>query len=391
MLVGPDNGLLWPAIERLGGAVEAVDVSLSRVSAGADLGDLPRPRRVRPGRRPPGPRRGARRGGGGDRRRLAGPARGAGAGDRGGRVIAHVVSRRPVRERGARPRRPPPARDRAAAGPPAHGRGRGATHDAVFALTFADVPDGGLILYEDSNRQPRLAVNRGDAAARSGPRARRPRSSCARPTERWTSGSAASGPRAATSGSPTRPTSARASSRPRGRRAARSSPPPSRPPAAAAAAARGRAPAGKAVLCSAILSPLERSSTRCSRSPSRSPSARRSSRSRRSSAGSSGRTTSGVDERKLGGVLIEAQPPDWAVIGIGLNVSIEPDEFPATCASPRPRWATAWAPRRRSRRSVRGLGEWVDADRERVLGRVRRRATRSAGGEIGWVGAGGAG
>src|SRR5436190_4616156 len=29
ILVGPDNGVLWPAIKRLGGAVEAVDVSLS--------------------------------------------------------------------------------------------------------------------------------------------------------------------------------------------------------------------------------------------------------------------------------------------------------------------------------------------------------------------------
>jgi S-adenosyl-L-methionine hydrolase (adenosine-forming) len=29
ILVGPDNGLLWPAIERFGGAVEVVDVSLS--------------------------------------------------------------------------------------------------------------------------------------------------------------------------------------------------------------------------------------------------------------------------------------------------------------------------------------------------------------------------
>jgi S-adenosyl-L-methionine hydrolase (adenosine-forming) len=29
ILVGPDNGLLWPAIERLGGPVEAVDISLS--------------------------------------------------------------------------------------------------------------------------------------------------------------------------------------------------------------------------------------------------------------------------------------------------------------------------------------------------------------------------
>lgn len=35
-----------------------------------------------------------------------------------------------------------------------------------------------------------------------------------------------------------------------------------------------------------------------------------------------------VDERKLAGVLIEARPPDWAVIGIGINLSIADDEFP---------------------------------------------------------------
>jgi BirA family biotin operon repressor/biotin-[acetyl-CoA-carboxylase] ligase len=36
-----------------------------------------------------------------------------------------------------------------------------------------------------------------------------------------------------------------------------------------------------------------------------------------------------VDNRKLSGVLIEARPQDgWAVIGIGLNISIERDEFP---------------------------------------------------------------
>jgi BirA family biotin operon repressor/biotin-[acetyl-CoA-carboxylase] ligase len=36
-----------------------------------------------------------------------------------------------------------------------------------------------------------------------------------------------------------------------------------------------------------------------------------------------------VNGRKLAGVLIEARPQDgWAVIGIGLNLSIEPDEFP---------------------------------------------------------------
>jgi BirA family biotin operon repressor/biotin-[acetyl-CoA-carboxylase] ligase len=36
-----------------------------------------------------------------------------------------------------------------------------------------------------------------------------------------------------------------------------------------------------------------------------------------------------VDGRKLAGVLIEAKPQDgWAVIGIGLNLSISPTEFP---------------------------------------------------------------
>jgi BirA family transcriptional regulator, biotin operon repressor / biotin---[acetyl-CoA-carboxylase] ligase len=36
-----------------------------------------------------------------------------------------------------------------------------------------------------------------------------------------------------------------------------------------------------------------------------------------------------LEERKLAGVLIEARPQDgWAVIGIGLNLSISPHEFP---------------------------------------------------------------
>jgi BirA family transcriptional regulator, biotin operon repressor / biotin---[acetyl-CoA-carboxylase] ligase len=36
-----------------------------------------------------------------------------------------------------------------------------------------------------------------------------------------------------------------------------------------------------------------------------------------------------IEGRKCAGVLIEARPQDgWAVIGVGLNVSIEPNEFP---------------------------------------------------------------
>ncbi len=36
-----------------------------------------------------------------------------------------------------------------------------------------------------------------------------------------------------------------------------------------------------------------------------------------------------VEGRKLAGILVEARPQDgWAVIGIGLNLSISPDDFP---------------------------------------------------------------
>ena len=37
-----------------------------------------------------------------------------------------------------------------------------------------------------------------------------------------------------------------------------------------------------------------------------------------------------IEGRKLAGVLIEAKPQDgWAVIGVGLNLTISPDEFPS--------------------------------------------------------------
>ena len=36
-----------------------------------------------------------------------------------------------------------------------------------------------------------------------------------------------------------------------------------------------------------------------------------------------------IDASKVAGMLIEARPPEWAVIGIGVNVAIEAREFPA--------------------------------------------------------------
>jgi BirA family transcriptional regulator, biotin operon repressor / biotin---[acetyl-CoA-carboxylase] ligase len=42
-----------------------------------------------------------------------------------------------------------------------------------------------------------------------------------------------------------------------------------------------------------------------------------------------------LEGRKLAGILIEAKPQDgWAVIGIGLNLSIAPDEFPPNLRQP---------------------------------------------------------
>ena len=36
-----------------------------------------------------------------------------------------------------------------------------------------------------------------------------------------------------------------------------------------------------------------------------------------------------LDGRKLAGVLIEARPQDsWAIVGVGLNLTVGPDEFP---------------------------------------------------------------
>ncbi len=168
ILVGPDNGLLWPAIERLGRGTEAVDASLSDlrlqpVSATFHGRDIFAPI-------------------------AAHLARGASLSDVGEaidpeslvrtestepvigsrRVVAHAVSvdrfgnvaldlaDRHLPQSGLRMGRPVTVEV------------AGKTRDAVFALTFADVPEGGLLLYEDSNATLAVAVNRGDAAAELG-------------------------------------------------------------------------------------------------------------------------------------------------------------------------------------------------------------------------------
>jgi BirA family biotin operon repressor/biotin-[acetyl-CoA-carboxylase] ligase len=112
-----------------------------------------------------------------------------------------------------------------------------------------------------------------------------------------------------------------------------------------------------------------------------------------------------LDGRKLAGILIEAKPQDgWAVIGIGLNLYIAPNEFPPDLRQPAVSlFATTLGTRGESRPSLpavarsglppspstvaevlnRHLDHWVMARDEDVLAEWRRR-DGLRGREIAW-------
>ena len=94
------------------------------------------------------------------------------------------------------------------------------------------------------------------------------------------------------------------------------------------------------------------------------------------------------DERKVAGVLIEAQPPDWAVIGIGLNVSIEPDEFPDDLRHPATSVGHGVATERVLEATCARLDDWVSAPLSRVVAEFEARDALR-GRRVGWTGAGG--
>jgi BirA family transcriptional regulator, biotin operon repressor / biotin---[acetyl-CoA-carboxylase] ligase len=112
-----------------------------------------------------------------------------------------------------------------------------------------------------------------------------------------------------------------------------------------------------------------------------------------------------LDGRKLAGVLIEARPQDgWAVIGIGLNLSIAPEEFPPGLRHPAvslfppatgiqgesrrslPAVAPAALPPTPSTAAVvlsRHLDHWVSAPNDEILAAWRRRDALR-GREVSW-------
>jgi BirA family biotin operon repressor/biotin-[acetyl-CoA-carboxylase] ligase len=95
-----------------------------------------------------------------------------------------------------------------------------------------------------------------------------------------------------------------------------------------------------------------------------------------------------LDERKLAGVLIEAKPQDgWAVIGVGLNLTIARDEFPEELRD------TAISLFGSSEGGAADalnhqLDRWVFADADQVLAEWRARDALR-GREVAWDGGSG--
>lgn len=80
-----------------------------------------------------------------------------------------------------------------------------------------------------------------------------------------------------------------------------------------------------------------------------------------------------IGERKVAGVLVEARPPEWAVIGVGVNVAIERDEFPAELRWPATSLGGDVAVDALLAALNDALAAWVAASKQRLLGAYRER------------------
>jgi len=91
-----------------------------------------------------------------------------------------------------------------------------------------------------------------------------------------------------------------------------------------------------------------------------------------------------IEGRKCAGVLIEARPEDgWAVIGVGINVATAKQDFPPALRET----ATSLGPKVEVKATIEALnerlGHWVGADEDEVLDAFRERdALRGRG--IAW-------
>jgi BirA family biotin operon repressor/biotin-[acetyl-CoA-carboxylase] ligase len=102
-----------------------------------------------------------------------------------------------------------------------------------------------------------------------------------------------------------------------------------------------------------------------------------------------------LEERKLAGILIEARPQDgWAVIGVGLNLAVAPEEFPDELRWPAVSLGTGEggfagaAGREGARRALdAALSRWVEESDDAILAEWRARDALR-GREVAWEGVG---
>jgi BirA family transcriptional regulator, biotin operon repressor / biotin---[acetyl-CoA-carboxylase] ligase len=94
-----------------------------------------------------------------------------------------------------------------------------------------------------------------------------------------------------------------------------------------------------------------------------------------------------IDERKVAGVLIEARPPEWAVIGVGVNLSVGDDEFPRALRWPATSVGHGAEPEDALDALTDALSRWADADADAIVAAFTERDALR-GREVSWEGAG---
>jgi BirA family biotin operon repressor/biotin-[acetyl-CoA-carboxylase] ligase len=91
-----------------------------------------------------------------------------------------------------------------------------------------------------------------------------------------------------------------------------------------------------------------------------------------------------LDGRKLAGILIESRPQDgWAVIGVGLNLTIAPEDFPPELRTRATSLFPPVDPADARPALSDALQHWLAADEETVLAAWRERDTL-LGREVSW-------
>jgi BirA family transcriptional regulator, biotin operon repressor / biotin---[acetyl-CoA-carboxylase] ligase len=97
-----------------------------------------------------------------------------------------------------------------------------------------------------------------------------------------------------------------------------------------------------------------------------------------------------IDGRKLAGILLEGRPQDgWAVLGIGLNVNLQPEDLPEELRETATSIAAAAGEPRdledQLAALLRSLDAWIGASREAVLAAWRERDA-IIGRQVSWDG-----